>query len=283
MLTEALLHQMWPNGDSNVPGLVKNMATNATAMFAKYNINSPMAVAHMMAQFTVECGGGHEMTENINYTPERACVVWDTRFSSAQDCLNKVGSFQGDPNFKFKLMDNVYGGRNGNTQPHDGSTYIGRGLSQVTGRGNYKALADKLHNGLDLVGDPDLVIKVGNAFECGVADFVLCNCLAAAQNDDVIEVSQRLNGGFVGFAERTQSLVKWKQALGVTPAKSGTMLWVQQSLNTLGASPPLVADSIYGDGSKAALKKFQATHGLPKNGLPTRDTVAKIKAALPVA
>jgi putative chitinase len=281
MLTEALLRQMWPNGNSTVPGLIEGIAANAATVFAKYGLDTDMAVAHAMAQFTVECGGGHDMIENINYTPERACVVWPSRFSSAQDCLNKVGSFAGDPNFKFKLIDNVYGGRNGNTQPHDGSRYIGRGLSQCTGRGNYKRLTDKLGNGLDLVGDPDQVIKVENAFECGVADFVLCKCLPAAQNDDVIEVSQRLNGGFVGFPARTEWLVKWKKALGVSPAKGGTMLWVQQSLNALGASPPLVADSVYGDGSKTALKKFQASHHLPPNGLPTRDTVAAIKTALP--
>lgn len=283
MLTEAMLRQLWPNGDAQIPDLIKNMASNAAAMFTKYHVGSDMAIAHMMAQFTVECGGGGEMTENINYTPQRACEVWPNRFSSPQDCLAKVGSFDGDPDFKFKLMDNVYGGRNGNTQPHDGSTFIGRGLSQVTGRGNYDALATNLNNGLDLTGDPDLVIAGANVFECGIADFVLCGCLPFADADDVIEVSQHLNGGFVGFADRTSWLVKWKRALGVTPEKSGTMLWVQQSLNALGASPQLTPDSVYGPGSKAALQQFQAAHHLPQNGLPTRDTLKALKAAVPVA
>lgn len=284
MLTEAILHQMWPNGDTNVPGLIAKIAADAPAIFTKYRVDTDMAVAHIMAQFTVECGGGDEMTENIDYTPERACQVWDTRFTDADDCLNKVGSFRDDPNFKFKLIDFVYGGKNGNTQPHDGSTYIGRGLSQVTGRGNYRELAAKLDNRFDLVNNPSLVIARDNVLECGVADFVMCGCLPFAKSDDVIEVSQHLNGGFVGFAARTQSLVKWKQVLGVTPAKSGTMLWVQQSLNTLGASPQLLPDSIYGDGSKMALKAFQVLHHLQaRNGLPTRETVAAIKTALPQA
>ncbi len=235
-----------------------------------------------MAQFTVECGGGSEMTENINYTPERACQVWPTRFSSPDDCLAKVGSFPGDPDFKSKLMDLVYGGRNGNTQPHDGSTYIGRGLSQVTGRGNYQALQNKIANGVDLVGTPDLVNVADDALEYGVTDLVLCECLPFAQQDDVIEVSQHLNGGFVGFAERTQWLAKWKRALGLDPA-TGTMAWVQQSLNTLGANPRLIVDAVYGDGTKAALQRFQSANGLKTNGLPTRATIAAIKAAVPVA
>ena len=283
MLTAAILQQMWPTHNPQIQTLIEAIAADAPTVFAKFGLDTDMAIAHAMAQFSVECGNGGEMTENIKYTPERACEVWDNRFSSPSDCLEKVGSFPGDPDFDIKLIDNVYGGRNGNTQPHDGSTYIGRGLSQVTGRGNYAALAAKLNNSLDLVDNPDLVIVPANALECGVADFVLCNCLAPAKADDVIEVSQRLNGGFVGFAERTSALVKWKQALGVTPPRSGSMQWVQQSLNTLGTLPPLTPDAEYGPGSKAALKAFQAAHGLKQNGLPTRDTIAKIKTALPVA
>jgi putative chitinase len=166
-------------------------------------------------------------------------------------------------------------------QPNDGFTYIGRGLSQVTGRGNYAALDNQLGGNLGLVNNPALVNTTDNVTKCGVADFVLCGCLPFAKSDDVIEVSQRLNGGFVGFAERTEWLVKWKQALGITPAKSGTMLWVQQSLNTLGASPQPTLDSVYGSGSEAALKTFQVAHQLHTNGLPTRETIAAIKAALP--
>jgi predicted chitinase len=43
-----------------------------------------------MAQFTVECGGGSEMTANINYTPERACQLWPNRFSSAATALPRL-------------------------------------------------------------------------------------------------------------------------------------------------------------------------------------------------
>jgi putative chitinase len=167
MLAEKLLRAMWPKGDEQTPGLVAAIAAQAPTIFPNHGFDSPLTVAHAMAQFTEECGGGHEMTESIEYTPERAAVVFHKRFSSVDDCLHKVGSFHGDPQFKFKLIDFVYGGKNGNTQPHDGTKYIGRGLSQVTGRGNYKALADKLGSGLDLVNNPELVIQPANALECG--------------------------------------------------------------------------------------------------------------------
>ncbi len=223
MLTASLLRAMWPKGDSQSPGLIEAIAAQAPTIFPKHGFDTPLTVAHAMAQFTEECGGGGEMTENINYTPESAARVFHTRFSSPDDCLQKVGSFRGDPNFKFKMIDFVYGGRNGNVQPHDGSTYIGRGLSQVTGRGNYKALAQKLGNGLDLENNPDLVNKAGNALECGVTDLVMCGCLPHAKADDLLGVSALLNTGHLvsnpadvnGFDERKKALDLWKLALGV--------------------------------------------------------------------
>src|SRR5215472_6535117 len=145
MLTLEILNAMWPHGNARVPGLVAGIVSAAPAVFAKYGLNNDLVIAHAMAQFSHECSAGTTMTENINYTPERACQVWPSRFSSAADCLAKVGSFAGDPNFKFKLINSVYGGRNGNRPgTDDGVTYIGRGLSQLTGRGNYDAIGTKL-------------------------------------------------------------------------------------------------------------------------------------------
>ncbi|HVV61730.1 MAG TPA: glycoside hydrolase family 19 protein, partial [Pseudolabrys sp.] len=236
MLTENLLRAMWPKGDSQVPGLIAAIASAAPAAFPKFGFTSDLTVAHAMAQFNVECGCGGEMTENINYTPERACVVWKKRFSSVDDCLQKVGSFAGDPDFKIKLIDTVYGGRNGNRPgTHDGSTYIGRGLSQVTGRGNYDALGKKIS--LNIVDNPDLVNKADNALECGVADLVMCGCLPHAAADDLLGVSALLNVGHlvsdpsdvVGFDDRKAALKLWKLALGVDKPPLHSATWVQVS------------------------------------------------------
>src|SRR6266851_10011220 len=184
MLTLEIMHAMWPNGNKTVPGLVEAIVDAAPAVLAKHGLNSDLVIAHAMAQFSHECGAGSDMVENINYTAKRACQVWPSRFRNEADCFAKVGSFAGDPDFRIKLIDNLYGGRNGNrTGTHDGSVYIGRGLSQVTGRGNYESLGAKV--GHDLVNAPDLVNTPADALECGVADFIMCGCLPFAQADDV--------------------------------------------------------------------------------------------------
>lgn len=95
------------------------------------------------------------MVEDIRYTPLRACQLWPSRFSSIDDVYQKIGSFVGDPAFDTKLMDSVYGNRMGNRPgTHDGSTYIGRGLSQCTGREGYLNVAMKTK--LDVLNHPPL-------------------------------------------------------------------------------------------------------------------------------
>jgi putative chitinase len=156
------------------------------------------------------------MVENIHYSAPRAAQVWPKRFADGDDVYRKVGSFPGDPDFSIKLIDSVYGNRMGNRPgTHDGSTYIGRGLSQCTGLENYSKLGQK--TGLDLIGHPEFLSDPRFALECGVADFVMCGCMAGAAADDVGSVTLRLNGGYIGLAERSAWLTKWKAALADAP------------------------------------------------------------------
>lgn len=280
MLTEAILRQMWRHGDTKIPNLIEGIAAAAQTVFQKYHLDSDLVIAHAMAQFSHECGAGLEMTENINYSAARACQVWPSRFANEADVYRKVGSSPGDPDFRIKLMDNVYGGRMGNRPgTHDGSTFIGRGLSQVTGREGYQKLGAQ--TGLDLINKPDLVSAPTNALECGVADFIICGCLPFAAADDVEGVTKHLNGGFIGLSERRAWLARWKAALNATttPVAHST-LWLQQSLNQLGADPPLLSDGKFGPLTSAALKDFQRTHSLPADGATSAATFTAIEQAL---
>jgi putative chitinase len=215
-ITETLMRKMWPHGDSKIPGLLAGIARTSAEVFLKYGINNDTILAQFFAQVSHECGAGLEMVENINYTAARACEVWPSRFKSEQDVYDKTGSFPGDPQFHIKLIDLVYGNRMGNRPgTHDGSTFIGRGLSQCTGREGYIKLGNAVH--LDLINMPSLINTPQNALECGVADFILCGCLPFAQRDDVEGVTKHLNGGYIGLAQRKEWLVKWKAALAAQP------------------------------------------------------------------
>jgi putative chitinase len=203
------LYKLWPNGDEKIPGLRDGMAASAQAVFRKYGIDSPLLVAHVMAQISHECGAGHDVVENLNYTAGRMMQVWPSRFPT----MAMAAPYAGNPR---ALANKVYNGRMGNVSgSDDGWKFRGRGASQTTGREGYARLAKA--TGLDLLNHPDLVNDPQRFLECGVADFILCGCLPFAKADDVLNVTRRLNGGTIGLAQRQAWLAKWKAALGSAP------------------------------------------------------------------
>lgn len=205
-MTEEILSNLWPNGDDKIDGLVEGMAASSDAVFAKYSINTNLVIAQMMAQFSHECGAGLEMVENLNYSAQGLINTWPHRFNSSN-----ASQFAHHPQM---IANEAYNGRMGNQEgTNDGWNYRGRGLSQVTGREGYQKLADK--TGLDVIGNPDLLSAPNTTLDCGVADFILCGCLPFAEDDDIENVTLKLNGGHIGEAQREAWLDKWKDALGV--------------------------------------------------------------------
>lgn len=204
-----VLLRLWPNGDRKIAGLRAGMIETAGDVFQRYGITTPLLVAHVMAQISHECGAGHDVVENLNYTAGRMMQVWPSRFST----MAMASPYAGNPR---ALANKVYNGRMGNAPgSDDGWKFRGRGAAQTTGREGYARLAKA--TGLDLVNHPDLVNDPARFLECGVADFVLCGCLPFAGADDVLNVTRRLNGGTVGLAQRQVWLAKWKAALESRP------------------------------------------------------------------
>ena len=153
----------------------------------------------------------------------------------------------------------------------------------MTGRDGYDKLG--LRIGQNLINNPDLVNDPQHFLECAVADFVICGCLPFALHDDVSGVTYHLNGGYIGLSERTAWLARWKAVLSINlpgTADHGTP-WLQQSLNKLGAEPPLTVDGSFGPLTMAAVKAFQQSHGLVQDGKLTTETEAAIEKALAAA
>lgn len=202
------LYNLWPDGDKKVPGLRDGIAAAAPAVFAKYGIDSPLLVAHVMAQISHECGAGRDVVENMNYTTKRIMEVWPTRFPTTAD----AAPFSGNPR---SLANKVYNGRMGNRLgSDDGYNFRGRGGSQTTGREGYERVAKVTK--IDVVNHPDYLIDPRFFLECAVADFVECGCLPYAKQDNILKVTKKLNGGTVGLQDRVDWLVKWKKALKPT-------------------------------------------------------------------
>src|SRR5215831_3318511 len=209
-LSLTVMNRLWPHGDDHVPHLKEAIVDTSTEIFKKFGVTSDLVVAHYMAQFSEECGAGIEMVENMNYSAAGLMRTWPARFG--RDRANKFAHNQ------QMIAETVYGGRMGNAPPpsHDGWDFRGRGLSQLTGRENYKDVGT--HLGLDLIADPDIVNDPNHALEIACHDMFTCkyeslNCLEWAEKDNVIGVTRALNGGVIGLSDRRSWLAKWKQAL----------------------------------------------------------------------
>jgi putative chitinase len=139
-------------------------AANAQAFAAplsdacsRFSINTPQRVAAFLSQCAHESAMLSVLTENLNYTtPARIRAMWPTRVRSDAEASKLCRNPEG-------LANVVYANRlgNGNLASGDGWRYRGRGLFQLTGRGNYTDAAQAL--GRPYVGSPDLVALPADA------------------------------------------------------------------------------------------------------------------------
>ncbi|MBI5558055.1 MAG: glycoside hydrolase family 19 protein [Deltaproteobacteria bacterium] len=168
----------------------------------RFAINNPQRAAAFLAQIAHESGELCRLAENLNYAAKRLMQVWPKRFPT----LEKAEMYARNP---AKLANYVYAKRlgNGDEQSGDGWRYRGRGVIQVTGRGNYRTIGAAL--GLPLEAEPQRLEQPGAA-ALSAAYFWQSrglNELADDRNDDdddedFVRISVLINGGKTGLKER---------------------------------------------------------------------------------
>jgi putative chitinase len=171
--------------------------------------DTPLRVAHFMAQVLHESGGLTIQIESLNYSAERLVEVWPSRFRP-NGPLDPTAFAHNEQ----KLGNAVYGGRMGNTQPDDGFTYRGRGLLQLTGRDSYREATTILRAqdpaAPDFVASPDAVFSSQWSLSVAAAEWTAKGCNALADQDDIRSVTRAINGGLIGLTDRTEWLRKTK-------------------------------------------------------------------------
>lgn len=196
-LTPEAMRLLFPHA----PQAVLDAFVSKQDVLAKAGINqSKTRLAYFFANIEHECGGFtiRNLTENILYTAERMHAVWPNRFGSAAAVRNKYGTA---PGWQKKAFDDIYGNRMGNRPgTHDGSTFIGRGGPQVTGRDGYAEVGKRA--GLDLVNHPELASDFAMQPEICAAFWSWKNLNAKADAGDFIGAVKLWNGGTNGLADR---------------------------------------------------------------------------------
>ncbi len=109
--------------------------------------------------------------------------------------------------------------RLGNTEPGDGKRFMGRGPIQITGRDNYRRYGKLL--GIDLETSPELAESAAVGFRIAGVFWQRNGLNALADAGDFTGVTQRINGGQNGAAERLRYYRAAREVLaGTLPAQA---------------------------------------------------------------
>ncbi len=178
----------------------------------QFEINNPQRIAGFLAQTSHESGGYTMLTENLNYKAATLAACWPNRFAELDgnkkpknDAKGKLTptklahSIAGKPELIANL---VYSSRMGNgaAQTGEGWKYRGRGLKQLTGKDNYARCGRDL--GIDLIGNPDLLLEPTYAAKSAGWFWRVNNLSAFADANDIKGMTKKINGGYIGLEAR---------------------------------------------------------------------------------
>lgn len=174
-----------------------------------YEIDSPLRIAHFLAQVLHESGRLVHLEENLRYSSARLLEVFPKYFTPA-----KARAYAYQPR---RIGSRVYANRLGNRNEAsgDGYRFRGRGLIQITGRAHYRAFSEFV--GVNVERSPALVAtRFPVASAVYFWDQRALNLLA--DRDDLRAVTRQVNGALGGLAERRALLTQLKRHLRLTVA-----------------------------------------------------------------
>ena len=163
----------------------------------KFKINTPLRLAHFLAQCGHESGGFKSVFENLNYSASGLKNIFPKYFPG-----NLSESYSRNPE---KIASKVYGNRmgNGDETTKEGYKFRGRGYIQLTGKQNYTLFAKAI--GEDTVSNPDLVAMkypLASAAWFYTKNNIHLIADKGATNEILTMVTKRVNGGTIGLADR---------------------------------------------------------------------------------
>jgi len=181
----------------------------------KFQINTPLRLAHFLAQCGHESGGFRLTKENLNYSAKGLMGIFKKYFTKADKTPDtaKAALYERKPE---KIANLVYGNRMGNgaESTGDGAKFCGRGYIQLTGKDNYTAFGKSINE--DLTVDPTVVASKYALLSA--AWFFSKNGLhkladGGATDAVVTQITKRVNGGTIGLADRIKHFKEYHALL----------------------------------------------------------------------
>ena len=185
-------------------GQLKQMVKNAyidhwhgalDQLLDDYEINTPLRVAHFVAQCAHESGNFVFIKENLNYKAASLMAVFKKYFPTqelAQQYANKPE----------RIANRVYANRmgNGDEASGDGWRFCGRGLIQLTGKDNYTFFAGSL--GISVEEAAEYLATFEGAAQSACFFWEQNNLNRFADANDTKGLTRAINGGYIGLEDR---------------------------------------------------------------------------------
>ncbi|MGO1079714.1 peptidoglycan-binding protein [Inquilinus sp. CA228] len=226
------------------------LAAALSVLLPAWEIDTPLRIAHFMAQAVHETDG----------------LVALTEYASGE----------------------AYEGRSdlGNTQSGDGRLFRGRGIFQTTGRANYTRLGKAL--ALPLATEPQRLAQPGLAVLSACIYWADHGLSALADADEGVKIGRAINRGNPnsskpanGEGERLALIALAKTVWPAPPSQPDhSTKALQSALNRLGAKPKLRVDGDLGPLTAEAIRRFQSANGLVTSSIADGDTWELVRDAL---
>lgn len=208
-LTPELLLQFAPSLGNNVTELVQILNDSS--------VNTPLRLAHFLAQVAHESVLFSKTTENMNYSAEGLKVTFSKYFPTP----DIRAQYARQPE---KIGNRAYANRNGNGSELSGEGYLfrGRGYLQLTGKGNYSDYSRNTYGDDRIVKNPKLLAEPVDAMKSSLWYWTNNNLNKWADADDILAVSRAINLGNPlskgtpnGLDDRKKYLTKAKALLKI--------------------------------------------------------------------
>jgi putative chitinase len=160
-----------------------------------YDINTPLRVAHFVAQCAHESGNFVFIKENLNYKAASLQKIFSKYFPTAE----LAAQYANQPE---QIANRIYANRMGNgpETSGDGFRYCGRGLIQLTGKDNYTFFAGSLNIPVEEASDYLATFEGAAQSACWFWEQNNLNRFADA--NDTKGLTRAINGGYIGLEDR---------------------------------------------------------------------------------
>jgi putative chitinase len=252
----------------------------------RYDINTPMRLAGFLAQTAHESADYKLLEENLNYSAAQLQKTWPKRFDAST-----ASQFARKPE---AIANKVYSDRmgNGSAASGDGWRFRGRGIKQLTGRDNYTAFGKSV--GITAEKAAEYLTTKKGAVESAAWFWKTNNLNRFADVGDIVGLTKAINGGDIGLADRKKRYESAKKVLSTVSAfptvvndqitdsvtqspnrtlrrgdRGDDVAALQKALN-------LKPDGVFGVGTEATLKSWQAKYGFVVDGIAGPKVIAKL-------